>query len=66
MDDMPPKFSQENCIAGRFGQHAEAFARSVAVAQTASGIDAHWSRDGTALLPDPRVLAAVIALEEDR
>ncbi len=66
MDRAANKPSQEDSIIGQFGQEAEVFARSVAAALEACRTDPQEFRDRAAWRLDPRVLAALIVLEEDR
>ena len=66
MDDVLNKLSPEDSIVGQFGPQVEAFARSVATARKAREIDPQGSRDRAAWRLDPKVMAALIALEEDR
>lgn len=65
MDDAPDKLLRDSTVA-LFGQESEAFARYVATARQASRTDPRGFRNRAAWQLDPRVLAALIALDEDR
>lgn len=66
MDGVLNKLPQEDSITGQFGQEAEVFARSVAAARETCRTDPQEFRARAAWRLDPRVLAVLITLEEDR
>ena len=66
MDDVLRKLRSEGGVVGPFGYQAEAFARSVGTARKLHRPNTRGFRDRADWRLDPRVLAALIALEEDR
>jgi hypothetical protein len=66
MDDALISLSPEDSIVGQFGPRAETFARFVATARKAYRVASREFLDRAAWRLDPKVLAVLIALEEDR